>query len=185
MPGNDKVNNKYVAWYYPSQTTNMYGALFSVFPAGNDTVFPHVYGAEFNISPLAPFLLLNVVVYLFMPDAYSINLHDSIISSEEYKKIYGLQIGLLNFDPSIIYGLDINAVCTMRDSQVNGLTVAGLLNSHENVNGVTIAPLGNNDARCRGLQIGLFNTAADLRGFQIGLWNKNKKRSLPLINWCF
>jgi hypothetical protein len=59
------------------------------------------------------------------------------------------------------------------------------MNKHYVSNGLTFAFIGNHDTKCKGIQIGLINSAVDLKGLQIGLWNKNQKRSMPIINWNF
>jgi hypothetical protein len=177
-----QVNRKYVAWYSPSQATDVYGVMFEVFPKEYPDYFPNIYGIDLNISPVAIAFLMNAVPYLIIPD---MNMERTDSAVDLYKKVYGFQIALLNFEPSIIWGLDINAICSLEESIINGISFSPTLNKHDIVNGLSIAVLSNNDRHCKGVQVGLFNTCTDLRGFQIGLWNKNTKRSLPIINWNF
>jgi len=178
----EQVNKKYVAWYSPSQVNDVYGMMFEVFPREYPKEYLNIYGVDFNICPLGALSLMSAAPYLVIPD---MEMHNYENAEDVYKKIYGLQLALLNFDLSIIYGLDINAVCSLGDNKINGISFAPLQNRNRVVNGLSIAVLSNNDIRCRGVQIGLFNTCSDLKGFQIGLWNKNIKRSLPIINWNF
>jgi hypothetical protein len=180
------VDKKYVVWYSPSPATDVYGLMFNFFPTRKDVEpeYPNIYGMEFNISPAGLLALMAIVPYAIIPNT-DIKTHENRVQNDSYKQICGLQVGILNFEPSIIHGIDINPFLSLEDSQVNGLTISGLANQHETVNGLTVAVIGNNDAHCRGVQVGLFNTCADLRGIQIGLWNKNQRRSLPLINWSF
>ncbi len=177
-----QVDKKYVAWYSPSQATDVYGLMFEVFPKEYPTYFPNIYGIDFNISPIAIVSLMALTPYLLIPN---MDIEQTDNTVDMYKKIYGIQIALLNFEPSIICGLDINAICSLEDSKINGISFSPLLNKHNTVNGLSIAILSNNIQYCKGVQIGLFNTCTNLRGFQIGLWNKNSKRSLPIINWNF
>ena len=176
-----ETNKKYVAWYSPSQATDVYGMMFEMFPKEYPEYLPNTYGIDLNISPIGALFFMSAAPYLIIPNMSM----DKTYSPDMYKKICGLQIALLNFDPSIIYGLDINAVMSMGDSKVTGISFSTLQNNHETVNGLSLAILSNNSQYCNGVQIGLFNTCANLRGFQIGLWNKNAKRSLPFINWNF
>jgi len=67
----------------------------------------------------------------------------------------------------------------------NGIQCAFLTNSSQvKSNGVQISAI-NSSNKIKGVQLGVVNIAEHLKGIQIGLWNKNQKRSLPFINWCF
>ncbi len=178
-------NRKYIAWFSPSDATDVYGLMFNVFPKETGE-YPSIYGMELHLNPiglLAPFVM---IVHSIDPATHGPMSHalPDTIDYGEYKKIYGLQAGLINMEPSVIYGLDINASGSF-ESIVNGATISAVMNKHDIANGLTVAVIANHDIRCRGLQVSLVNTCQDLRGFQFGLWNKNQKRSLLLINWCF
>lgn len=179
-------SKKYVAYVRPSDATYVYGMLFTVFPKENASWYPKVYGMEIELNPIG----------VFAPFVAALNSIDSevrqpptqaeyeIFTQSASKKIYGIQMGLLNMEPTIVDGIAINATGSF-GSRVNGMSIAGAMNKHFEIYGLAIAPIGNFDVKCRGIQIGLFNTCNDLKGIQIGLWNKNQKRSLPLINWNF
>jgi len=178
-------NKKYIAWASPSKATHVYGLMFNVWPE-EKLPLPKIYGVEFNICPLgifAPFLHtlysldINKLMRITDSKADSVNF-------KTFKKVNGLQIGLINTEPTIINGLDINA-SSNSESVTNGITISLASNYHYVINGLTFAVIGNSDYKCRGVQIALFNACADLKGVQIGLWNKNQKRSMPFINWCF
>lgn len=67
----------------------------------------------------------------------------------------------------------------------NGIQCAFLTNSSQvESNGLQVSAI-NSSNKVNGVQLGIVNMAESLKGIQIGLWNKNQKRSLPFINWCF
>ena len=182
-------NNKYFAWFYPSNATHVYGFMFN-FSLGlpdKKSIFryPITYGCEINLNPLG-------IIYPFAVAAYSIDpsTHTPLVDSYDsvqlysFKKVHGLQIGLANTELTIINGMDINLTGSM-SSITNGLTISLLMNKHYLSNGLTVAILGNHDTKCNGVQIGLINSSMNLKGVQIGLWNKNQKRKMPLLNWSF
>jgi hypothetical protein len=186
---NDTTHRKYVIWYSPSEASHVYGLMLNFWAKDEYThpkcKYPKIYGAEFNLMPLGalfpPMLLAHsLVAETHQPMSGNI---DSI-DFKPFKKIYGLQIGFTNMEPSIINGIDINATGSF-ESVTNGITISGIMNKHYIVNGITIAAIGNHDIKCNGIQIGLFNSCKQLKGIQIGLWNKNQKRTTPLINWSF
>ncbi|MDR1171321.1 MAG: hypothetical protein LBL24_02585 [Bacteroidales bacterium] len=178
-------NRKYVAWFFPSKVTDVYGVMFNMFPKDADE-YPSIYGMELNLCPILLFAPVMLATYSMVPE-----LHEpidycipDIIEYDEFKKVFGLQAGPFNMESSVIYGLDINIGGSF-ESIVDGASVSAIMNKHYIINGLTVAVIANHDIRCRGLQVAFINTCRDLRGFQFGLWNKNQKRSLPLINWCF
>ena len=81
--------------------------------------------------------------------------------------------------------------------KTNGLTIAGLYNYNEKLNGLSIALINksidfngmqiglynNCNHQMTGIQLGLVNISNKTRGLQIGLLNRNKKRTLPFINF--
>lgn len=188
FPGTTGTVKKYVVWVSPSKATHVYGLMFNFWPRdeGNSFAkFPKIYGAEINLNPIglfSPFITLfhSISGETHKPIAENL---DSI-NFKGFKKINGLQIGLINMEPTVINGLDINATGSF-ESKTNGITISAVMNKHYFVNGITIGVVGNHDTKCNGIQIGLINSCKQLKGFQFGLWNKNQKRSLPLINWCF
>ncbi|KAA6303082.1 MAG: hypothetical protein EZS26_000685 [Candidatus Ordinivivax streblomastigis] len=176
-------NSKYIVWFSPSKATDIYGIRFNVLPIENE-IPSHIFGIELNICPIVVGTFGMAVPYFFMKSTYDIRDDNlSEINFGAYKKVYGLQIGPLSYEPSVICGLDINLMSI--ESKVHGITVSCFTGQHDVVNGFAISAIGNNDIQCNGAQVGLFNTCSDLRGFQFGLWNKNQKRALPIINWNF
>ncbi len=179
---------RYVAWISPSQATHVYGFMFNLWAKDglpNDGNYPKIYGTEINLNPIALVAIPVLAIYALGPETHQPTAEtlDSI-NFQYFKKIYGLQVGTISMEPTIINGLDINVGGSF-GSKVNGVTISGVMNKHYFVNGVTIAVVGNHDTKCNGVQIGLINSCRQLKGFQFGLWNENQKRSLPLINWCF
>lgn len=130
------------------------------------------------------------VLLLFnFPDVISkggLNDDYQIVPKNKMNKINGVQLSLINMEPTITNGLEINVSSNINAYAItNGLAVSPLYNLHHEIKGVSIAPLANVGQKCRGLQIGLYNSCKDFRGIQIGGWNENGKRKLPLINWNF
>lgn len=183
-----QLERKYIAWASPSKVTHMYGFMFNFWPRDdfyNDGIYPRIYGAEINLMPIGIFSPFVLAVHSLDPETHKppFETLDSI-DFRKFKIIDGLQIGLINMEPSIINGLDINASGSF-DSKTNGVTISGVMNKHYIVNGLTFAIIGNHDTKCNGVQIGLINSCKQLKGIQFGLWNKNQKRNLPIINWNF
>lgn len=186
----DSTARRYVAWYSPAKATHVYGVMLNVFPKNGlspagEVQYPRIYGTELNLNPLGFFAAPIFAIHCLDPRSWE-HAEKSVdsINFDAFKKIHGLQIGVINMEPSIINGIDININGSM-DSKTNGLIISAIVNKQYVSNGLTIGTLGNHNIECRGVQIGLFNTARKMRGFQFGLWNRNEKRSLPLINWNF
>jgi hypothetical protein len=183
-----QTDSKYIAWIYPSWATHVYGVMFnfwSLSDTNKSKRLSKTYGAEINLNPIGVFSPFVTVVHCIDPKTHTplTNSADSL-DLGSFREINGLQIGLLNLDPTIINGVDINLTGSF-GSVTNGVTISGVLNKHYIINGVTVAIIGNHDSKCNGVQIGLINSCNELKGIQLGLWNKNQKRSLPIINWCF
>ena len=186
---NVKENKKYIVWYAPSKATHVYGFMFNFFPSGDIFNIPaaKIYGAEFNLNPIGIFVPYILLIHAALdPNTHGTH-EQAIVDSLDFtlfKKINGLQIGLINLENTTVNGLDINASGSF-DSKINGVTISLVMNRHYVMNGLTIAPIANYDTKCKGVQIGLINSSRQLKGFQIGLWNINQKRSLPFVNWSF
>ncbi|MDQ1160966.1 hypothetical protein QE422_001334 [Chryseobacterium sp. SORGH_AS 447] len=111
---------------------------------------------------------------------------DETVEKNKMNKINGMQLSLINMEPTITNGLEINVSSNMGSSAVtNGVAVSPFFNIHHEMKGFSIAPLANVGKKCRGLQIGIFNKCEDFRGIQLGWWNENEKRKLPFVNWNF
>ncbi len=167
-----------------SKLTKVNGLMINVFPKdySDSTSFPTVNGIELGVSPITIFFPFLVAIHSIDPDFHQPLLDN--IKFQHHKKINGIQVSLLNMEPTLINGVDINASGSF-ESKVNGITCSLIINKHHKINGLTVSIMGNHDTECNGVQVGLFNSSKKLRGFQFGLWNKNEKRSLPFINWYF
>ncbi|WP_374465481.1 hypothetical protein [Chryseobacterium sp.] len=131
-------------------------------------------------------------VGIFLPPLMLFNLqppgnHDYVIvPRKKMNTINGLQLSIINMEPTVTNGLEINVSSNINTYAVtNGMSVSPFFNVHHEMKGVSIAPLANIGQKCRGIQIGLYNQCKDFRGIQIGGWNENGRRKLPLINWNF
>lgn len=182
-------NKKYIVWFTPSKVTHAYGLMFNFFPRFPDydsiDKYPIIYGSEINLNPLGIFFPFMLVVHSIDPETHC-PVAESLdsIPFDRFKIVYGLQAGLINMEPTIVNGLDINVTGSF-ESKTNGLTISLVMNKHYITNGLTFALIGNHDTKCNGIQIGLINSAVELKGLQFGLWNKNQKRNMPIINWNF
>lgn len=181
-------DKKYILWASPSHATHVYGVMFNFWPRDDGykhKKYPKIYGAEINLMPLGVFFPVMLVAHALDPETHKPPPEKiDTIDFHSFKKIHGLQIGLINMEPTVINGLDINAAGSF-ESKTNGVTISAVMNKHYIINGLTVGIIGNHDTKCNGVQVGLINSCKQLKGFQFGLWNKNQKRSLPLINWCF
>ena len=192
-------NRKYIAWFSPSKVTHMYGIMFN-FWTSDDLYFVssyNVYGLELNLNPLSLLASMTMVpVHVVLGHTIGlISGETTLYGGEHYlskvdtidftkfKKVYGLQIGSVDIENTIVNGLDLNV--GRFQSKNNGVCISVLINDHYVMNGVAIVAVVNHAAKCNGIQLGLINTSGQLKGVQIGLWNINQKRSLPFINWCF
>lgn len=186
--GSTDNHKKYIAWISPSRATHVYGFMFNFWPRNQGykyDKYPQIYGAELNTNPLGMFVPFVLALHSLSPETHQPPAEKiDTINFKSFKKIYGIQIGLINMEPTIINGLDLNASGSF-DSKTNGVTISAVMNKHYFVNGLTIGIIGNHDTKCHGIQVGLINSCKQLKGFQFGLWNKNQKRSFPIINWCF
>lgn len=179
-----KINKKYIVGISPSRATHVYGLLFN-FWQNSDDKYATVQGAEINLNPLGLYFSMLALVFSATKPYHAL-LPENMDSLDfkKFKKINGLYIGLVNMESSKINGVAIE-LAGGAGSVINGITAAALVNKNYIINGITIGLIGNQTTKCNGIQAGIINSSARLRGFQFGIWNKNQKRSLPLVNWCF
>lgn len=111
---------------------------------------------------------------------------EGTMEKNKMNKINGMQLALINMEPTITNGLEINVSSNIGSHAVtNGLAVSPFFNIHDEMKGCSVAPLANISKKCRGVQIGIYNKCDNFRGVQLGWWNENEKRKLPFINWNF
>ena len=179
--------NRYVVWVLPSRAKNIYG--IAIGPIGSEAMCGNPY-AKYSHG-----LNLQLFGQGFLPIFYINKLKfvsENIISNDSTKlqdsiPIRAVHNGLLvspfgTFTP-MVNGVSLSAFMSLGET-VNGVSANLLWNVYRKINGVSIGVV-NTIGKMNGLQIGLINNAHRMRGIQIGLWNKNEKRSLPLINWCW
>lgn len=165
---------------------NVNGVMFKYFDEDENNIPKKINGLGLGLNPVGLFFPALLLVYL--PDAGKWNLNNDygIVPENEMNKINGVQLSLINMEPTVTNGLEINVSSNINTyATTNGAALSPFFNLHHEVKGVSVAPLANIGQKCRGLQIGLYNSCKDFRGIQIGAWNKNGKRKLPLINWNF
>lgn len=187
---NDSVreNRKYVAYYSPSDATEVNGLMFNFWLKDLDDIgvkYPRINGIEVDLN-LANLIVTPMAIVHTLLDSTSRSPLTNRIDTINYcnfKQINGLHVGLGNMENSVNNGLGINlgASCL---NKTNGV-ILSVVNKNYEINGLSIGLIFNGVVNCNGIQIGLINNCKKLKGFQFGLWNKNQKRSLPFINWSF
>ena len=177
---------KIVAFSPSKDVKNVNGLLFKYFDQEDENFKPKkVNGLGMGFNFLGIFL--PAMILFSIPEANKWDFKsEGIVEKEQMNKINGLQLSLINMEPTITNGLEINISGNIRSHAVtNGVSVSPLFNIHDEMKGVSLATLANIGRKCRGLQIGVFNKCDDSRGVQLGWWNENEKRKLPFINWNF
>ena len=124
--------------------------------------------------------------YLLSPSPeYTIEEYDRKIRDNENVFINGVSISFLgHLSNSRISGVSLNGFCS-EHTRSDGVVASFGGNIVGEFNGLVLGGIKNHSTVGRGVQIGLFNSCTQLKGFQFGLLNRNQKRTLPFINWCF
>lgn len=175
-----------VIGFSPSKNTqNINGILIKYFDEIDSEISPKkVNGIGLGLNPLGVFFPVLALVSIPEMDKWSFDEIGSTAIPEKMNKINGLQVSIVNMEPTVTNGVEVNVSSNLgAPSVINGIAISPLFNIHHTQKGVAIATFANISAKCRGLQIGLFNNCSDIKGLQIGFWNKNSKRSLPFINF--
>ena len=178
----DSLKPRFIAASPSKNVRNVNGILFKYYDEEDHFKPKEVNGLGMGFNFLGIFLPPLMLFNLQLPgnDDYV------MVPREKMNKINGLQLSLINMEPTITNGLEINVSSNINTyAVINGVSVSPFFNLHHEMKGVSVAPLANIGHKCRGLQIGLYNKCEDFRGIQIGGWNENGKRKLPLINWNF
>ena len=178
----DSLKPRFIAASPSKNVRNVNGILFKYYDQEDDFKPKKVNGLGMGFNFLGVFVPPLMLFNLRLPgnDDYV------IVPREKMNTINGLQLSLINMEPTVTNGLEINVSGNINTYAVtNGVAVSPFFNLHHEIKGVSIAPLANIGQKCRGIQIGLYNQCKDFRGIQIGGWNENGKRKLPLINWNF
>ncbi|NIF04248.1 hypothetical protein F3J23_02240 [Chryseobacterium sp. Tr-659] len=182
----DSLKSRFVAASPSKNVRNVNGILFKYYDEEEKFTPKRVNGLGMGFNFLGIFL--PPLMLFGLPSMGDWNLDDDyvIVPREKMNKINGLQLSLINMEPTVTNGLEINVSSNISTYAVtNGVSVSPFFNLHHEIKGVSAAPLANVGMKCRGLQIGLYNKCGNFIGVQIGMWNENGKRKLPLINWNF
>ncbi|WP_294328901.1 hypothetical protein [uncultured Chryseobacterium sp.] len=177
-----------VVGFYPSKNNRpIKCVLFKYFEEDGNFTPKKVNGLGVGGNFLGVFF--PVLLFFNLSDALSkgsLNDDYEIVLANKMNKINGVQLSLINMEPTVTNGLELNVSSNINTYAItNGVAVSPLYNLHHEIKGVSVAPFANVGQKCRGLQIGLYNSCKDFRGIQIGAWNENGKRKLPFINWNF
>ncbi|MDW9380264.1 LA_2272 family surface repeat-containing protein [Chryseobacterium sp. JV558] len=178
----DSLKPRLIAASPSKNVRNVNGVLFKYYDEEDHFKPKKVNGLGMGFNFLGIFLPPLMLFNLQLPDSNDY----VVVPREKMNMINGLQLSLINMEPTVTNGLEINVSSNINTYAVtNGVAVSPFFNLHHEMKGVSVAPLANIGKKCRGIQIGLYNKCDDFRGVQIGGWNENGKRKLPLINWNF
>lgn len=178
----DSLKPRLIAASPSKNVRNVNGVLFKYYDEEDQFKPKKVNGLGMGFNFLGIFLPPLMVFNLQLPGNYDY----VMVPREKMNTINGLQLSLINMEPTVTNGLEINVSSNVNTYAVtNGMAVSPFFNLHYEMKGISVAPLANIGKKCRGIQIGLYNKCDDFRGIQIGGWNENGKRKLPLINWNF
>ena len=182
----DSLKPRLIAASPSKNVRNVNGVLFKYYDEEDHFKPKKVNGLGMGFNVTGIFLPPLMLFSLQSAGRWSFNEDYVIVPREKMNRINGLQLSLVNMEPTITNGLEINISSNINTyAVINGVSVSPFFNLHHEMKGVSVAPLANIGKKCRGIQIGLYNKCDDFRGIQIGGWNENGKRKLPLINWNF
>lgn len=178
----DSLKPRLIAASPSKNVRNVNGILFKYYDEEDHFKPKKVNGLGMGFNFLGIFLPPLMLFNLQLPGS-----NDYVmVPREKMNTINGFQLSLINLEPTVTNGLEINVSSNVNTYAVtNGMAVSPFFNLHHEMKGVSVAPLANIGQKCQGIQIGLYNHCKDFRGIQIGGWNENGKRKLPLINWNF
>jgi hypothetical protein len=178
----DSLKPRLIAASPSKNVRNVNGILFKYFDEEDHFKPKKVNGLGMGFNFVGIFLPPLMLFNLQPPGNYDY----VIVPRKKMNTINGLQLSIINMEPTVTNGLEINVSSNINTYAVtNGMSVSPFFNVHHEMKGVSVAPLANIGQKCRGIQIGLYNQCKDFRGIQIGGWNENGRRKLPLINWNF
>ena len=178
-----------VFWVTPCKVEKINGIALGVFAENiknnpyNEKDSLKINGINLKINPFAIFTIMNPHFVGPYPD--SIEFYNENLKKDIETTVNGLNVSLVNtINETELNGLTITGLITLVD-EIDGFSVSGVSNFAYVFNGVSIAGIYNRATVAKGLQIGLVNKSTTMKGLQIGLWNINGRRSFPLINWQF
>lgn len=187
---NLKVNQdkpKLIGFSPSKKTKNVNGILVKYFDEIDNEIQPKkVNGIGLGFNFLGIFFPVLMLVNIGTIDNWEIGEISMEPIPEKMNKINGMQLSIINMEPTVINGLELSLSSNLgAPSVINGVAISPLYNLHHTTNGAVVSTFANISAKCRGVQIALVNVCKDSKGVQIGFWNENEKRKLPLINWNF
>jgi len=176
-----------IAFSPSKETKNVNGMLIKYYDEIDQDIQPKkVNGVGLGFNGLGIFFPVLFFVNIASIDNWEINDIDSEPLPDKMNKINGMQLSIVNMEPTVTNGLELSLSSNISAPSVtNGVAVSPLYNFHHTTKGLAVSTLANVSQKCRGVQIALINVCKDSRGIQIGFWNTNEKRKFPLINWNF
>ncbi len=129
--------------------------------------------------------------FIFLPymlsDIHKQSVEDYNTKQKDKEKVVinGLTASILgHVSGTRVNGVSLNGACSVH-TRCDGIVASFGGNIVDEFNGLVLGGIKNHSTVGRGVQIGLFNSCTQLKGFQFGLLNRNQKRTLPFVNWCF
>lgn len=174
--------------FSPSKKTkNINGILLKYYDEIDNEIVPKkVNGIGLGFNGLGIFIPFLMLVNIGSIDNWDFPIHSPETVPDKMNKINGLQLSIINMEPTVTNGLELSFSSNIgAPAVINGVSISPLYNIHHTSNGFVISPIANISQKCRGVQIALYNSCKDVKGIQIGFWNENQKRKLPFINWNF
>ncbi|UWX60721.1 hypothetical protein N0B40_00285 [Chryseobacterium oranimense] len=185
---NTKLDKPRLIGFSPSKKTkNVNGMLIKYYDEIDNEIQPKkVNGIGLGLNGLGIFFPALLLVSIPSIDNWAVNDIGTEPLPEKMNKINGMQLSIINMEPTVTNGLEVNISSNISAPSVtNGVAFSPLYNFHHTTRGVAVSTFANVSQKCRGIQVSLINVCKDSRGIQIGFWNENEKRKFPLINWNF
>ncbi len=185
---NIKPHQPKLIGFSPSKKTkNVNGMLIKYYDEIDREIQPKkVNGIGLGLNGLGIFFPALLLVSIPSIDNWAINDIGTEPLPEKMNKINGMQLSIINMEPTVTNGLEVNVSSNISAPSVtNGIAFSPLYNFHHTTRGAAISTFANVSQKCRGIQVSLINVCKDSRGIQVGFWNENEKRKFPLINWNF
>ena len=112
---------------------------------------PTTNGIELNLNPAGPIAAGMFFFYGLLDGRYQVPLDERDPSLfKNYRKINGVQIALLNMEPTAMNGLEIHLAGSFQ-STVNGISISFVMSKRYRLNGLGIGLVGNSDTEVNGV----------------------------------
>ena len=127
-----KNRNTTIIGIYPSNIDEVNGLMLNFWPRDinqsdlekGNIKLPTTNGVELNLNPLGPFAAVVSFWHFLLDSKSRMPLRDTISDEiiEYYKRVNGIQVSLLNIEPTIMNGIEIQLAGSY-DSIANGVSI--------------------------------------------------------------